>query len=134
MSSSFCLSFLLGGGGGEAADNKTWDNSVEKSHFLTWGLCPPLNTQLCRVLFGSDTLLVPSPFKIFFVFTFLSYVHRDTIVVGIVNAATSLFAGFVIFAVLGYMSFIQEVDIKDVADEGRPSVNYFEVFVFMFSI
>ncbi|XP_071808909.1 sodium- and chloride-dependent GABA transporter 1-like [Asterias amurensis] len=42
----------------------------------------------------------------------------DTIVVGIVNAGTSLFAGFVIFAILGYMAFIQEVDIQDVADEG----------------
>ncbi|XP_022101073.1 sodium- and chloride-dependent GABA transporter 1-like [Acanthaster planci] len=42
----------------------------------------------------------------------------DTIVVGIVNAATSLFAGFVIFAVLGYMATIQDVEVSQVADEG----------------
>ncbi|XP_071808873.1 sodium- and chloride-dependent GABA transporter 1-like [Asterias amurensis] len=42
----------------------------------------------------------------------------DTLVVGVVNAATSLFAGLVIFAVLGYMAFVQEVHVKDVVDEG----------------
>ncbi|XP_038066386.1 sodium- and chloride-dependent GABA transporter 1-like [Patiria miniata] len=42
----------------------------------------------------------------------------DTIVVGIVNAGTSLFAGFVIFAILGYMAFVQEVDVSQVVDEG----------------
>ncbi|XP_038069670.1 sodium- and chloride-dependent GABA transporter 1-like [Patiria miniata] len=42
----------------------------------------------------------------------------DTLVVGVVNAATSLFAGLVIFAVLGYMAFIQEVHVKNVVDEG----------------
>ena len=39
--------------------------------------------------------------------------------VGVVNAATSLFAGLVIFAVLGYMAFVQEVHVKDVVDEGK---------------
>ncbi|XP_072181873.1 sodium- and chloride-dependent GABA transporter 2-like [Diadema setosum] len=42
----------------------------------------------------------------------------DTLVVGFVNAGTSLFAGFVIFAILGFMAHEQGVEVKDVVDEG----------------
>ena len=38
--------------------------------------------------------------------------------VGVVNAGTSLFAGFVIFSVLGYMAFLLDTDVGEVADEG----------------
>eukprot|EP00057_Strongylocentrotus_purpuratus_P033103 XP_790132.3 PREDICTED: sodium- and chloride-dependent GABA transporter 2 [Strongylocentrotus purpuratus] len=42
----------------------------------------------------------------------------DTLIVGVVNAGTSLFAGFVIFAILGFMADQQGVPVKDVVDEG----------------
>eukprot|EP00057_Strongylocentrotus_purpuratus_P031291 XP_784181.2 PREDICTED: sodium- and chloride-dependent GABA transporter 1 [Strongylocentrotus purpuratus] len=42
----------------------------------------------------------------------------DTIVVGVVNAGTSLFAGFVIFAILGFMAHEQGVPVSEVVDEG----------------
>lgn len=42
----------------------------------------------------------------------------DTLVVGFVNAGTSLFAGFVIFAILGFMADQQGVEVADVVDQG----------------
>lgn len=42
----------------------------------------------------------------------------DTIVVGVVNAGTSLFAGFVIFSVLGYMAFLLNSEVDEVVDQG----------------
>lgn len=42
----------------------------------------------------------------------------DTIIVGTVNACTSLYAGFVTFSVLGYMAHELNVDVRDVVDEG----------------
>ncbi|XP_039266427.2 sodium-dependent proline transporter-like [Styela clava] len=56
--------------------------------------------------------------------TFASYnkfnnnLFRDTMIVSIGNCATSVFAGFVIFSVIGNMAKINGVDIEDVADEG----------------
>ncbi|KAJ8046282.1 Sodium- and chloride-dependent GABA transporter 2 [Holothuria leucospilota] len=42
----------------------------------------------------------------------------DTLVVGFVNACTSLYAGFVTFSVLGYMAYRLGVEVEDVVDEG----------------
>ncbi|XP_071491346.1 sodium- and chloride-dependent GABA transporter 1-like [Diadema antillarum] len=42
----------------------------------------------------------------------------DTVVVGIVNAGTSLFAGFVTFAILGFMAHEQGVPVAEVVDQG----------------
>ena len=49
---------------------------------------------------------------------------RDAIMVGFGNAATSLFSGFVIFSVLGYMAYIKGVDIKDVTAKGDVLVRH----------
>ncbi|PIK54915.1 putative sodium- and chloride-dependent GABA transporter 2 [Apostichopus japonicus] len=42
----------------------------------------------------------------------------DTVIVGTVNACTSLYAGFVTFSVLGYMAHQLNVEVEDVVDEG----------------
>jgi len=43
---------------------------------------------------------------------------RDIAFFSVINALTCVLSGFVIFSVLGYMSFIQNVKIEDVAEEG----------------
>jgi solute carrier family 6 dopamine transporter-like protein 3 len=49
---------------------------------------------------------------------FHNNVYRDALLTSAVNSATSFLAGFVIFAVLGYMAHKMKVDVKDVAAEG----------------
>ena len=43
---------------------------------------------------------------------------RDAILVGIGNALTSLYSGFVIFSVLGYMAWVKGVDVDVVTRKG----------------
>lgn len=43
---------------------------------------------------------------------------RDAILTSIINSATSFIAGFVIFSVLGYMSYSSGRPIQEVAAEG----------------
>jgi len=43
---------------------------------------------------------------------------RDAVIVTLINCGTSLFAGFVVFSILGFMAEKQNVDVKDVADDG----------------
>lgn len=49
---------------------------------------------------------------------FHNNVHRDALVTSAINSATSFLAGFVIFAVLGYMAHRLNVEVKDIAAEG----------------
>ena len=44
--------------------------------------------------------------------------RRDTYIVGISDCLTSIFAGLVIFSIIGYMAAQQSVDIDKVVDEG----------------
>ena len=43
---------------------------------------------------------------------------RDSVVVTVINCATSFFGGFVIFSVLGFMSFKTGVPVAEVATDG----------------
>uniref|UniRef100_H2ZGX0 Transporter n=1 Tax=Ciona savignyi TaxID=51511 RepID=H2ZGX0_CIOSA len=56
--------------------------------------------------------------------TFASYnkfsnnIYRDTLIVSLGNCATSVFAGFVIFSVIGHMAFKVGQKVEDVIDHG----------------
>ncbi|KAK7580355.1 hypothetical protein V9T40_000984 [Parthenolecanium corni] len=45
-------------------------------------------------------------------------VYQDALVTSLINSITSFMAGFVIFAVLGYMSYVSRRPIEEVATEG----------------
>ena len=55
---------------------------------------------------------------------------RDTLVVAVINGATSIFAGFVVFSFLGYLSYELEEPIEDVATSG----SYFNIITRNISI
>lgn len=44
--------------------------------------------------------------------------YRDSLIVALINCGTSVFAGMVIFSVLGYMAHEKRVDIEDVVAGG----------------
>ena len=53
------------------------------------------------------------------IYPFLSLcIFRDAIITCIVNTLTCLLAGVLVFSILGYMAFIQEVTIDDVVNSG----------------
>ncbi|XP_072361164.1 sodium- and chloride-dependent neutral and basic amino acid transporter B(0+)-like [Scyliorhinus torazame] len=62
---------------------------------------------------GSGTLVALSSYN-----KFLNNCYTDTIIVCVVNCATSVFAGFVIFSVLGHMAHVQGKPVSEVAQSG----------------
>ena len=46
------------------------------------------------------------------------YNFRDCIIIAFINSGTSLYAGFAIFSVLGFMAHEQHVDVKNVTQGG----------------
>ena len=49
---------------------------------------------------------------------FTNNTQRDAIIIAVCNSATSIFAGIVIFAILGFISKQQDRDIEDVVEGG----------------
>ena len=43
---------------------------------------------------------------------------RDTLLIGLVNSFTSIFAGFIIFSVLGHISEMVDIPIEDLQLDG----------------
>ncbi len=59
-------------------------------------------------------MLAPTPL--------ISFSSSDSMFVATINCATSLFAGFVIFSILGFMANDLGVEVKDVVDSGKYRV------------
>lgn len=46
------------------------------------------------------------------------FFHRDTLLITISNAMTSIFAGFVVFGFVGYLAYVTQQDISSVITPG----------------
>ncbi len=49
---------------------------------------------------------------------FTNNCHRDAVLIGLFNSLTSLYAGFTVFGVIGYMAYQKGADIEDVVTQG----------------
>lgn len=47
------------------------------------------------------------------------FISRDAVIVSFINCGTSVFAGFAIFSLLGYISYTTNVPVDKVADDGK---------------
>lgn len=58
------------------------------------------------------------------VFTTILLFSRSALIISCINSGTSLFGGFAVFSVLGFMAKEQNVSINDVAESG---INLFPI-------
>ena len=45
--------------------------------------------------------------------------YRDALLIPLINCFTSVYAGFAVFAVLGFIAQMKNVEVADVADAGN---------------
>ena len=69
-----------------------------------------------------------SVYNLYFIFftkniVLFVYLFRDAMMISVINCATSVFAGFVIFSTLGFMAKVLNKDITKVAASGT-NYNY----------
>ncbi|XP_059507243.1 sodium- and chloride-dependent neutral and basic amino acid transporter B(0+)-like [Stegostoma tigrinum] len=81
------------------ADAEVWKDAATQS--------------LYSISVGWDSLITLSSYN-----KFHNNCYRDTIIVCVVNCATSVFAGFSIFSILGHMAHIQDKPVSEVAQSG----------------
>ncbi|KAK7925683.1 hypothetical protein WMY93_007993 [Mugilogobius chulae] len=67
---------------------------------------------------GFGSLLAMSSYN-----SFNNNVLKDTLAIAIINSFTSILAGFVIFSAFGYMSYLQEIPVSQLAVDG-PGLVY----------
>ena len=58
--------------------------------------------------------------------------YRDSLIVGVVNCGTSIFAGFVIFSILGFIAHEKGVSVDKVATDGEFRCLFFFFLFFFF--
>ncbi|XP_072044236.1 sodium- and chloride-dependent GABA transporter ine-like isoform X4 [Amphiura filiformis] len=86
-----------------------WEKLLEAD---VWVAAAAQNFNSIGIAFGS--MIALSSYNKFHSDTLL----RDTFLVSLLNAATSIFASFVIFSVIGYIAHIQGEDVEDVVTDG----------------
>ena len=83
-------------------------------HFVkVWVAAAAQNFNSIGIAFGS--MIALSSYNKFHSNTLL----RDTFLVSLLNSATSIFASFVIFSVIGYIAHVQGADVEDVVTDGK---------------
>ena len=66
----------------------------------------------CSELLDSKMIYLLFAFLIYFLF------NRDATLISILNSCTSMFSGFVIFSVIGFMAYEQHKPVDEVAASG----------------